>query len=154
MTKTEDISKVKQHLSEQGVYVTQARGRSMLPMIRGNQDVLVIENVTAESPIKRGDILLYQGLDDKLTLHRFYAFDGEKLLLNGDNCAFWERIDRRAIIGSLIAYYRYDKEKSLSSFLYRLYLHLWIYPWKLRFAIKRIFCFLKQFLVGQGRKTI
>lgn len=152
MTKTDDISKLKQHLSEQGVYVTKAIGRSMLPMIRSNQDVLVIENFTADSSLKKGDILLYQGLDGKLTLHRFYALDGEKFLLNGDNCAFWERIDRQAVIGRLTTYYRKDKEKSLSGSLYQLYLHLWIYPWRLRFAIKRAYRFLKRLLGGlRGR---
>lgn len=92
----------------QGIDVTIAfGGNSMLPLIDGNGDTIVLRNVSIEEPMRRGNIYLfaYQG---HCVVHRLLRSDGDHLVFRGDNCFGMERVSRDAVIARVVTVVKKD----------------------------------------------
>ena len=71
-------------LERDGRYISVPSGISMLPMIRGRKDAVVIEKIVNKP--KRYDLVLYKRGKDLGVIHRVIKFKNDKYIICGDNC--------------------------------------------------------------------
>jgi hypothetical protein len=76
-----------------------ARGRSMAPFIRDG-DIVTVAPI-AEAPLRLGDVVAFlTPEEDRLTLHRLVARQGEAWMLQGDNLQFPDGlVPQQSILG-------------------------------------------------------
>jgi hypothetical protein len=100
-------------------------GDSMMPLLRQNRDLMVIER-RKPGRCKKYDAVLYRRPDGKHVMHRILKVRQQDYVLCGDNR--WQRetgVQDSWIIGVLTAVIRDDKEIPVTDWRYRLYVHLW-----------------------------
>jgi hypothetical protein len=100
-------------------------GDSMMPLLRQNRDLMVIER-RKPGRCKKYDAVLYRRPDGKHVMHRILKVRQQDYVLCGDNR--WQRetgVQDSWIIGVLTAVLRDDKEIPVTDWRYRLYVHLW-----------------------------
>lgn len=100
-------------------------GDSMMPLLRQNRDLMVIERRNP-GRCKKYDAVLYRRPDGKHVMHRILTVCDDGYVLCGDNR--WQRergVQDDWIIGVLTAVVRDGKEISVTDWRYRLYVHLW-----------------------------
>ena len=136
-----------EELLKSGVIAYTNVGVSMLPLIREQRDVLIIEKVGAK-PLKRYDIVLFRRDNIKgrgrYVLHRIIKplKDG-KYFIAGDNCTEGERVDKEQILGVLLSIGRGNKTEDLCGFKYKMYVYLWCAPYHFRFLVLKTKKFVK-----------
>lgn len=99
-------------------------GDSMMPMIRQNRDLLIIEKVNGR--LKKYDVPLYKRDSGQYVLHRILKVRKNDYVICGDNR--WRKeygITDRHMIGVLTGIVRDGKKISVKDKKYRLYVHLW-----------------------------
>lgn len=99
-------------------------GDSMMPIIRQNRDLLIIEKVNGR--LKKYDVPLYKRDSGQYVLHRILKVRKNDYVMCGDNR--WQKeygIADRHIIGVLTGIVRGGKTISMNDKKYRLYVHLW-----------------------------
>ncbi len=99
-------------------------GDSMMPMIRQNRDLLIIEKVNGR--LKKYDVPLYKRDSGQYVLHRILKVRENDYVICGDNR--WRKeygITDHHIIGVLTGIVRDGKTVSVKDKKYRLYVHLW-----------------------------
>ena len=100
-------------------------GDSMKPLIRQGKDLLIIEK--ADGRLKKYDVPLYRRDSGQYVLHRILKVRENDYIICGDNR--WQKeygITDRHIIGVLTAVVRNGNHAiSVSSFRYRIYVHIW-----------------------------
>ena len=121
-------------------------GVSMLPLLRENKDIMVIESDT--SVLKKYDCVLFRrnGVNGRgrYVLHRILKIlPDNKYFIVGDNCISGEIVEDKQIIGKLTSVIQGEKKVDFSSFSYKLYLYLWCAPYRLRFIVLRAKAFIK-----------
>ena len=139
MTKT-----IEESLAENGKHWQTTVGDSMMPMLRDRENI--VEIVRAEGDLKKYDLPLYKRPDGKYVLHRILKVKKDSYITCGDNRYARETVPKEWIVGVASGYFKGQKFVSVSSFRYRLYVHLRcdffyvragiIY---LKFKIKRLF---------------
>lgn len=138
---SENYSSFENELETNGKLIYTNVGVSMMPLIRENRDVMVIEKLS-DSP-KKLDAVLFKrdGFTGrgKYIVHRIVKIrkDG-KYFIAGDNCFDGEIVDKDHILGILTAVVRDGKKINFSGFRYFIYLHFWCAPYRLRFFILKI----------------
>lgn len=129
---------IEELLSRDGKLVYKAKGRSMLPMLRHDHDLVLIEAVNSSSaPPARYDVVLYK-VCGKYILHRVLRTDGNQYLIRGDNTYSVERVPADAVIGVLTGFVRDGRQISVHDWRYRLYVRIWCALYPLRAALMRI----------------
>ena len=125
-------------LARDGKLVYKAKGRSMLPMLRPDRDLVLIEAVdsSAASPAPY-DVVLYK-MGGKYILHRVLRTDGNQYLIRGDNTYSVERVPADAVIGVLTGFMRDGRQITVQDWRYRLYVRIWCTLYPLRAALMRI----------------
>lgn len=99
-------------------------GDSMMPLIRQDRDILIIEK--PDGRLHKYDVPLYRRDSGQYVLHRILKVRENDYVLCGDNRYSREYdISDRHIIGVLTAVVRNGKEISITDWRYRLYVHLW-----------------------------
>ena len=79
-----------------------ARGNSMLPMIRHEQDSVTLQAVSDDS-FRRGSLLLVRLPQGHYVLHRLVRVEGDELLLRGDgNLDLTERCSRSDVMAEAV----------------------------------------------------
>lgn len=123
-------------------------GRSMRPLFREHKDIVVIKRV--DRPLKKGDVVLYPSkLGSKNILHRIIRFDGDTVIIRGDNNFRTEYIPRERIKGILVEFYRGKKHVICEkSFKYKLYTFCIRHSYWLRLPIRKAHLFFS----GQKEK--
>ena len=118
-------STLEAELAKNGRIVYPNKGTSMLPLIRQNKDLMIIEK--PQGRIKRYDAVLYvRKRDGAYILHRVLRVKEDGYVICGDNCTRFEwGITDEDIIGVLTGVIRNGKELKATDFKYRLYVHLW-----------------------------
>ena len=112
-------------------------GDSMMPLIRQNRDLLVVEAKPA--PYRKYDAVLYKRPNGQYVLHRIIGVRQDGYVLCGDNR--WRReygVQDSWILGVLTAVVRDGKEFSVSRRSYRLAVRLWCELFWIRSWILRI----------------
>ena len=117
-------------LAKDGKLVYKTKGCSMLPLLRQDKDLVIIE--TPSSRLKALDVALYKRGSNYI-LHRVIRVEDGYYLIRGDNTYMPESVPDTAVIGILTGFQRNGKEVSVSNRLYRLYSRIWNILYPLRF---------------------
>ena len=126
-----------QELSLHGKVVYPNTGESMLPLLRQQRDLMVIEK-RPEGRLQKYDAVLYRR-GERYILHRIVKVRPVDYVLCGDNCRRREfGITDAQIIGILTAVVRNGREIPVTDRRYRRYVHLWCGLFPLRAAV--LFC--------------
>lgn len=123
-------------LKQEGRLIYSNVGDSMMPLIRQGRDLVVI--VPPRGRLKRYDVPLYRRDSGQYVLHRILQVRKDDYVICGDNRAAKETgITDRHIIGVLSAVIRDGRERPVTDWRYRLYVHVWCDLFPLRaFLIK------------------
>ncbi len=121
-------------LARNGKLVYKVKGVSMLPMLRQNQDLVVI--VPPVGRLKKYDVALYRR-GKAYVLHRVIRVKQNGYLIRGDNTYALEDVPDAAVLGVLTDFTRNGKPYSVDSAAYRRYVRFWhaVYPAR-RLAVK------------------
>lgn len=99
-------------------------GDSMMPLIRQNKDLLIIER--PKGRLRRLDIPLYKRDNGRYVLHRILKVRANDYVMSGNNrwrCEYGIRDHH--IIGILTSIVRDGKTIPMSSLKVRIYSHIW-----------------------------
>jgi signal peptidase I len=136
-------STFEEQLEKNGKLIYTNKGDSMMPLIKQDRDLLVIEPV--EGRLKKYDVPLYKRDSGQYVLHRILKVREDDYVICGDNRWVKEYgISDRHIIGVLTAVIRKGREVSVNSWKYRLYVHLWCDLFPVRAFILRAINKLKR----------
>ena len=110
----------KTELRERGVLVYTNKGASMMPLLRQDRDVMVIQAKTA--PVQKNDAVLFQRDNGQYVLHRVTKLreDGTYWII-GDNCVSGETVREDQILGVLTEVIRDGKTLKCTDKAYLLY---------------------------------
>ena len=138
-----DNSTFEEQLAGCGKLVYTNKGDSMMPLIKQDRDLLVIEPVKGR--LKKYDVPLYKRDNGQYVLHRILKVREHDYVICGDNRWVKEYgIQDRHIIGVLTAVIRGGKEVSVNDRKYRLYVHLWCDVFPVRAFIVHVINKLKR----------
>lgn len=140
-------STFEEELQKNGRLIYTNVGVSMLPLLRQNRDLMIIEKPTGR--LKKYDCPLYKRDDGHYVLHRILKVRENDYVICGDNC--WQReygITDDNIIGVLTAVVRDGKTILVADWRYRLYVHIWCDFFWVRYVLLRF----KNLLVRLKRK--
>ena len=119
-----ELSTYEEELKRSGKIIHTNVGVSMMPLLRQNRDVMIIERV--EGRLKKYDVPLYKRRNGQYVLHRILKVRETDYVICGDNCVKLEYgITDNDIIGVLTGVIRDGKTITMDSFSYKLYYHLW-----------------------------
>lgn len=121
------IDIVVEKLNNGGKVTFTPKGKSMLPMLRDGEDVVVLSK--PQGRLRLFDVPLYKRQNGVYVLHRIVNFDADgSYVLCGDNQFQYEHgIKDEDIIGVVTAFYRKGKTYTVKSISYRLYVNFWYY---------------------------
>lgn len=112
---------LEQELLHAGTVVFRSSGNSMLPLIRENRDLLVLDSVK-DMPLKKYDIVLYRRKNGQLVLHRIIDITQGSFTMRGDNVVAKEYgVKREQIIGKLARLKRDEVTLEMDSPMMRYY---------------------------------
>lgn len=146
-----------QELATHGKIIRTNVGVSMMPLLRQNRDVMIIERPVGR--LKKYDVPLYKRPTGQYVLHRIIRVREGCYDIIGDNCVNIERgIKDGQIIGVLTGVIRDGRTITTDNFGYKLYYHLWcdflyvrIAILKLKFFIGRVLRFIRRKLAGRNK---
>lgn len=129
-----------EQLDQHGWIVFTNKGYSMMPMLRENKDLMIIQkrSTNAEGKFlrcKKYDAVLYKR-GDRYILHRILKVCSDGYIICGDHN--WQReydIKDKHILGILTAFVRNGVEIPVNHWKYRIYVHLWCDFFPIRAAI-------------------
>lgn len=136
-------STFEEEISRTGKLIYTNVGDSMMPLIRQNRDLLIIEKVSGR--LKKYDVTLYKRDSGQYVLHRIIKVRKDDYVMCGDNR--WQKeygITNRHIIGVLTGVIRDGKTISVNDKKYRLYVHLWCDFFHVRALILKVKNYLKR----------
>lgn len=136
-------STFEEELARKGRLIYTNVGDSMLPLLRQNRDLLILE--PPQGRLKKYDVPLYKRDSGQYVLHRILRVRRDDYVLCGDNR--WQReygVTDRHIIGVLTGIVRDGKELSVRDLKYRCYVHLWCDFFPLRAFLLRAVHYLKR----------
>lgn len=121
---SEPVTSFEEELKNQGKLIWRNRGYSMLPLIRQDRDLILIEPSPA-SRCRKYDAVLYKR-NDQYILHRILKVLDRGYVVCGDHN--WKKdpvVFDEEILGVMTAVIRDGKELRADSLPYRCYVHLW-----------------------------
>ena len=129
-----------EELALHGSFAITAIGRSMMPLLRENRDLLVIRRMPRGADgrpqrARRYDVVLYKR-EGRYILHRVLKVLPEGYVICGDNN--WKReydIYDAQILGVMTAFVRDGVETPVTDGRYKLYVHLWCDFYYIRAAV-------------------
>ena len=131
-----------QELERNGKIIRTNVGVSMMPLLRQNRDVMIIERPNGR--LRKYDVPLYKR-GDRYVLHRIIRVNEDSYDIIGDNCVNIERnVKDDRIIGVLTGVIRDGKTVTADSLSYKLYYHLWCDFLYVRIAILKLNNFLRR----------
>lgn len=136
-------STFEEQISKNGKLIYTNVGDSMMPLIRQDKDLLIIEKVNGR--LKKYDVPLYRRDSGQYVLHRILKVRENDYVICGDNR--WKKeygISDRHIVGVLTGIVRDGKTVSVTDKKYLLYVHLWCDFFPIRALIIRTKHWLKR----------
>ncbi len=125
----QDIEKL---LAEGNSIQIKPKGYSMYPVLVPGRDAVIVEPLTKEMKLKRGDVVLYrrfslQGEKDILVLHRIWKIKEQGIFLVGDNQKETEGpLKREQMLGRASQILRNGKKISVRNPVYRGVCGIWL----------------------------
>lgn len=145
---SEEYTSFEDELNASGKLIYTNVGVSMLPLLRENRDVMVIEKRVGAPRKLQAVLFRRDGVKGRgrYVVHRIVKTkkDGQYFIA-GDNCTEGEWVKKDNILGVLTAVIRDGKEMDFGGIRYRIYLHFWCAPYHLRFFLLRAKRGLKAF---------
>lgn len=144
-------------LQKVGHLLTRNVGYSMLPLLRQNQDAIMIERCDPHY-LQKYDVVMFKRPGDKngrYVLHRILRCrrDGSYWVV-GDNLTSGEIVKPEQIVGRLSAIGRNGRTFKTTSVEYQRYVRFWCRPWPIRIAFLRLFFALTRLREKTGCKTL
>lgn len=102
------------------------RGKSMLPMLTGGKDMIILEKPSGR--LRLFDVALYYRREtDVYSVHRVVGFkkDGTYVMLGDNNFQREYGIGDDDVVGVVTSYYHKGKMHSVNDFSYRFYRKFW-----------------------------
>ena len=119
-----EYSTYEEELRKNGKIIHTNVGTSMMPLLRQNRDVMIIERPNGR--LKKYDVPLYKRKNGQYVLHRILKVREHDYVICGDHCVTKEYgITDNEIIGVLTGVIRDGKTITMDSFSYKFYYHLW-----------------------------
>ena len=112
-----------EELDAHGSIIFTNRGRSMLPLLRQNRDVLVIDKRGPER-LKKYDAVLFKRDTGQYILHRILRVENGGYYIAGDNNISGEFVREDQILGVLRSVRRGNRTINVTDFGYRCYVRL------------------------------
>ena len=106
MLQEKDITDFDVALKRDQKLVFSPHGTSMLPMIRGGLDIVVILPVDDYKLLKKYDVVFYKRYNGNFVLHRIVAKNRDFFLCCGDNQTWREKVLPEQIFGRLAGFYK------------------------------------------------
>ena len=143
-----DYTTYEEELKKNGKIIHTNVGTSMMPLLRQNRDVMIIERPTGR--LKKYDVPLYKRNNGQYVLHRILKVREHDYVICGDHCVTKEYgITDEHIIGVLTGVIRDGKTITNDSFGYKLYYHLWC-----DFFYIRVFLLKVRFFLGRLKRKL
>ena len=121
-------------LRRDGKLIYKTKGVSMLPMLRQNRDLVIIE--PPKGRLWPKDVALYRRGKDYV-LHRVIRVENGYYLIRGDNTYALEKVPDQAVLGVLTGFVRKGKQHRVTDRGYLLYVHVWCVLYPLRYLFAR-----------------
>ena len=141
------MSSFEEELEQNGTLVFPNKGRSMLPLLRQNRDLMVIEKRGPERLKKYDAVLFKRG--DSYVMHRILKVRDQDYWIVGDHCRVGESVKDEQILGVLKQVVRDGRTIRTTDPGYRLYVHLWCDF----FPVRSTLLFLKAAALKAGRQV-
>ena len=145
-------STFEEQLAQTGKLIYTNVGDSMMPLIKQNRDLVIIEPV--HSRLKKYDVPLYKRDSGQYVLHRILKVRKQDYVICGDNR--WSKeygITDRNIIGVLTGVVRNKKTILVTDKKYKFYVHLWCDFFPIRALIIHIINKLQRMYYNRRRKN-
>ena len=146
-----------EQLKTSGKLVFTNKGVSMMPLIRADQDVLVIEACEA-CEVRKLDAVLFVRYDNgkkNYVLHRVLRINPDGTFwVVGDNCVGGDTVRPQDILGKLTGIKRNGKLINVTDKNYLRYVHLWCDFYQVRFFLLRVKSFISRALRFIKRRLI
>ncbi len=127
------MSSFEEELERSGSLVFTNKGRSMMPLLREDRDLMVIKRKGPERCKKYDAVLFKRG--ERYVLHRILQVREKDYYIVGDNCRKGEYVRDEQILGVLTQVVRDGKTINRDDPAYQLYVHLWCDAFPLRVGI-------------------
>lgn len=124
------MSSFEEELEKNGSLVYTNKGRSMMPLLRQDRDLMVIEKKGPERCKKYDAVLFKRG--NRYVMHRILKVRENDYYIVGDNCRKGEYVREKQILGVLRQVVRDGKTISVEDPAYLRYVHLWCDAYPLR----------------------
>ena len=125
------------YLQENGSLTYRNTGVSMLPLLRQDRDLFIVQKKGGER-CRVGDVILYRRPPDAYVLHRVVEVRPEDYVVLGDNCLNREYgIRDEDILGVMTGFVRDGREHSVRELPYRLYSRVLTRGASLRIALTK-----------------
>ena len=113
------------------------KGFSMHPLLVPGRDSAILRPVRDED-VRRGQVLLFRGKGELLTLHRVWKVTKKGVYFVGDNQVRIEGpIPREKIYATMCGYVRKGKEHDTKEFFYTCITGIWLFLRPVRFWISK-----------------
>lgn len=113
------------------------QGYSMHPLLVPHRDAVILRPVE-EGDIRRGQVLLFRGKGNLLTLHRVWKVTKDGIYFVGDNQVKTEGpILREQIFATMCGFVRAGKEHSVTEAWYILITGIWLFLRPIRYCISK-----------------
>lgn len=136
-----EISSFEDILDRFGQLVYPPKGVSMLPLLREERDLMIVQRKSGKS-LQKHDVVLFKrpvkNAPDAYVLHRIEKLnpDGSYWIV-GDNSFCGDTVQEKQIIGVLSAVIRDGKTIPVTKLSYRIYVKLWYFFYPLRYLLRR-----------------
>jgi hypothetical protein len=144
-----------EQLDTHGVIMWPNKGVSMMPLLRENRDLMVIQK-RGEERLRKYDAVLFVRTNGEYVLHRILKVHPDSYWIVGDNCISGEIVQEEQVIGILTEIVRDGKTIRVTDRGYLVFVHIWcaLFPlrsfWlRYRSSIYSIGHRLKQKLTGR-----
>ena len=117
------MTSFEEELERSGTLVFTNKGVSMMPLLRQDRDLMVIEKKGPER-CKKYDVVLFKRRE-KYVLHRILRVRERDYYIVGDNCRKGEYVTDGQILGVLTQVVRDGKTITPEDPAYQRYVHLW-----------------------------
>ncbi len=141
------MSSFEEELEQNGTLVFPNKGTSMMPLLRENRDLMVIEKRGPER-LRKYDAVLYKR-GNSYVMHRILKVRDRDYWIVGDHCRLGESVKDEQILGVLKQVVRDGKVIRTTDLGYRVYVHLWCDFFPLRCAL----LYLKGAACGAARRV-
>ena len=117
------MSSFEEELERTGTLVFTNKGKSMLPLLRQNRDLMVIEK-KGPGRCKKYDAVLFKR-GGRYVMHRILQVREQDYYIVGDNCRKGEYVRDEQILGILKQVVRDGRTIDVGDPAYQRYVHLW-----------------------------